>query len=213
MCVCVCDNFIVARTLSFLLNFAAFCRQWRTDPVHANPISVTWTVEKYKNGFVAWAAAAFIVLTSLPFVRRNFFNTFMYSHFAFVLFFLFGYFHTPAFAKYFFAAVIIYGIDKLLRAVWGTLPTKTLFIDTSHEGIVSLTFPKNAVVRAMGNYRPGQYVSEVVCFFFCFCVFVCVCVCVCLCILAMCWIVVKYRSHELTSWIAQPFLHPTRRCL
>ena len=99
-----------------------------------------------------------MVLTSLPFVRRRAFNTFLYSHSAFVVFFLFVYLHTSSFSNYLLAAGIIYASDKLLRAVWGMLPRSTINIDTSHEGIMSLTFPKNAAARALSNYRPGQYV-------------------------------------------------------
>lgn len=116
-------------------------------------------MEKYKNGFVAWAAGIFIVLTSIPYMRRRFFDAFLYSHFAFAVFFLFGYYHTLYFKNYFIAAVVIYGIDKLLRAVWGLLPKSTTSIDVSHKGVVKLSFPKNTIPKSLGIYQPGQYVS------------------------------------------------------
>ena len=147
--------------------FSLFCflNQWRTDPVHSNPISATWTNEKYKYGFIAWAAVAFIVLTSLPIVRRKLFNTFLYSHFAFIIFFIFSLKHSAEFKTYFVVSLVVYGLDKLIRVVSGMLPSSTIDIDVRHNGIVKLTFPKGVISQSLGTYKTGQYVS-----------FVCVCV-------------------------------------
>ena len=57
------------------------------------------------------------------------------------------------------AAVVIYGTDKVLRAVWGLLPKSTVAVDVNHRGIVKLTFPKGTIAKSLGVYQPGQYVS------------------------------------------------------
>ena len=128
--------------------------------MYDNPISATWTNDKYKDGFVAWAASAFIVITSLPVVRRRFFEAFLYSHFAFLVFFIFAYKHTSDFFAYLVAAVVVYFVDKAIRVVWGLLPKTTNDVDVSHEEIVKLTFPKGKLSQQMGRYKPGQYVRK-----------------------------------------------------
>ncbi len=109
-----------------------------------------------------------MVVTSLPYLRRRFFEVFMYSHFAFVIFFLYGYYHTPEkFAPYLYAAAALYLLDKMLRAVWGLLPRRTVTVDVGHKGVVKLEFAKDPIGRRAGRYSPGQYVSRYLLFLVC----------------------------------------------
>lgn len=119
--------------------------------------------DKYIKGFVAWCASLSMVVTSLPWVRRQHYNVFRYAHFAYVLFFVFAYLHTPAhFLPYLATGVALYAADKLLRAVAGLRPHYTTSLEC-HDGLVRLGLPKRAFARFFGLYRPGQYVRSNTC--------------------------------------------------
>ncbi len=58
-----------------------------------------------------------IMITSLEWFRRKKFEFFFYSHFAFVLFYLLGAFHSPKFVPFAIAAAAFYAFDRLLRFI------------------------------------------------------------------------------------------------
>jgi hypothetical protein len=104
-----------------------------------------------------------IVLTSLPLVRRKAFELFKYTHYVFAVFLAFGYLHTPSkFLPYLIAAVVVYGLDRLIRFAWA-LPRRTKAIDVSHKGLVKLAFQKNSAAVYLRRYDLGQFVSHNTC--------------------------------------------------
>jgi hypothetical protein len=119
----------------------------------------TWASSKYTRGFIAWIMLVFIVIMSLPFIRRRAFEVFMTTHFAFVAFFVFVYLHTPLQSwPYIAAAAVLYGIDKALRVVWGLFPRRATV--EICEDMLRIRFAKDCIAKATGLYRPGQYVRE-----------------------------------------------------
>eukprot|EP00047_Mylnosiga_fluctuans_P001098 m.212218 g.212218 ORF g.212218 m.212218 type:complete len:362 (-) comp10141_c5_seq1:55-1140(-) len=139
------------------LHMLIFWGQWATDP----DISwlVTFSTPKYVRGFIAWAALAAIVLTSLPPVRRMLFNVFYAVHFSFVVFFVFVYLHTPHEVQfYLIGAIVIYSIDKALQTVWGLLPRRAKDIEVLLSDVVKLRIPRDCIHAAVGLDRPGQYI-------------------------------------------------------
>jgi hypothetical protein len=124
------------------------------------PIGSTFTTSKYLNGFIAWSALALIVLTSLPIIRQKLFEFFRYTHYAFIVFFAFAYLHTPSeFSTFLYVIVAVYVADQVIRCVYGLLPKRTRIIDVRHKGMTRLGFDKNKIKKALGLYRPGQFVS------------------------------------------------------
>ena len=56
-------------------------------------------------------------MTSIEPIRRRIFNVFFYSHAAFVAFYVFIFMHSAAARPYVWAAIGVYGADRLLRVL------------------------------------------------------------------------------------------------
>jgi len=111
-------------------------------------------------GSVSLVAGILMFFTSLPWVRRLQWETFYWTHFLFFLFFLFAWLHNPESKWYVVGTIIVYGIDRAFRMLWGTLPVRTSVfrVKGSGGGVVQIKFPKNYIAKKMGLYEAGQYV-------------------------------------------------------
>eukprot|EP00457_Paulinella_chromatophora_P001302 gb/GEZN01001304.1/.p1 GENE.gb/GEZN01001304.1/~~gb/GEZN01001304.1/.p1 ORF type:complete len:930 (-),score=83.20 gb/GEZN01001304.1/:265-3054(-) len=68
----------------------------------------------YILGFLAFLVGIFIFLTSLDFVRRKYFESFFFSHFSIILFYILGTLHaSEIWIPYLIAALVFYIIDKM----------------------------------------------------------------------------------------------------
>jgi len=134
-----------------------FWAKWQKDPDAS--ISLTWTNRKYLYGFIGFFGGIMLVLTSLPCLRRGYFNFFMYNHYLWALiFYLFAMMHTPVkFLPKLAIIVILYGLDKLIRAVYATFPTRAKRVKVNDD-MVTLSFPKNKFAEWMKLYSVSQYV-------------------------------------------------------
>jgi len=121
-------------------------------------IGNTWTITKFKYGFLAWCCLVVSTFLSISYIRRAVFELFITSHMVFVVFLAAAYLHTKTFLPYLVTAAVFYGGDKLIRCVWGLLPKKTTSVDVSVDGIVRLRFPKNQIAKALKQYQAGQYI-------------------------------------------------------
>lgn len=63
-------------------------------------LHTTFKSQKYILGFVSWVGLVIVYLTSIGFLRRKHFNFFLASHFLFMIYFVFGTFHSEAFTPY-----------------------------------------------------------------------------------------------------------------
>jgi len=111
-------------------------------------------------GMVSLVAGVLMFFTSLPWVRRLQWETFYWTHFLFFLFFIFSWLHDDKSKWYVVASIIVYGIDRVFRLIWGTLPVRTSVfrVKGSSGGVVQIKFPKNYIAKKMGVYEAGQYV-------------------------------------------------------
>jgi hypothetical protein len=82
--------------------------------------------EKYLFGFLAFAAGLWIVVTAFDTVRRLQFEFFYWSHFAFLLWYVFSALHSPVCAIYAYVAAGIYALDRLVRFFWGLWPRRAI---------------------------------------------------------------------------------------
>jgi len=117
-------------------------------------------------GFVGWFLCVFIFVTSVSWIRRNHFEWFFYLHFLFAPYFAFGALHNKQFLPYMIAAMSVYGLDRLIRLLWGLWPAKAFLRikgkrpaggDREHT-IIQVSFPKNSLAELTGAYKVGQYV-------------------------------------------------------
>lgn len=111
-----------------------------------------------KWGFWSWFCCLFLIITSFGYFRRRHFEFFFYSHFSFVLIYLFAYWHNEACKPYVLAALVFYALDRVIRGFWGLLPMKTTLIQVKRGDIVQVRFPKHPLARKMQLYKVGQYV-------------------------------------------------------
>lgn len=109
-------------------------------------------VEKYLVGFLALAAGLWIIFTAFDMVRRLQFEFFYWSHFAFLLWYVFSALHSPVCAIYAYVAAGIYALDRLVRFFWGLWPRHAT-LTAKEGGVVFVRWPKHPLARYdVGNY-------------------------------------------------------------
>ncbi|ORY48875.1 hypothetical protein BCR33DRAFT_735090 [Rhizoclosmatium globosum] len=81
------------------------------------PAGAEWGEEGYMGacGVVATVALLIVVITSMDFFRRKWFNTFFYTHFLVFVFIAFAYFHASNCIYYILPGLLMYAIDGFIR--------------------------------------------------------------------------------------------------
>ncbi|CAG8706056.1 5333_t:CDS:2 [Ambispora leptoticha] len=108
--------------------------------------------KKYFNGFLAFMSLVVIMLTSHSVVRRFAFEVFYWSHFIFIFFVIFGILHTEWFTSFVLFGIILYIIDRFVRAFLSFRARKVISIDAIQTGVTRVVFESNFF------YEAGQYV-------------------------------------------------------
>ncbi|KAJ1540164.1 hypothetical protein HK405_011819, partial [Cladochytrium tenue] len=109
---------------------------------------------KGKKTPVAFFAFVFVLLTSLKFVRRRFYNAFYFSHFMIIVVLLFAYFHAAIMIHYSIPGIALWTIDGVLRLA-------SRFKGNVVVGIVEepARFRTMTIATARGAVcRPGHFV-------------------------------------------------------
>lgn len=133
--------------------------RWMSNDTFGGAIAYSWADPKVVWGNLGGIASAFILCTSLGFIRRNKYEIFYYLHFAFFCYYLFGSLHSPrTMAFYAIVAAGLWGLDRLVRFATGIVHQKTLSLTPKDGGIVAIRFRKNKMQEWFGAYKVGQYV-------------------------------------------------------
>ena len=93
----------------------------------------------YLTGFGAMTCALIILATSLDYVRRNYFNVFYWSHYAFVGYFALAYLHCGAARPFIMVGVGLYIVDKLLRVIWQLWPRTLVIFQNKGDSIAHVS--------------------------------------------------------------------------
>jgi predicted ferric reductase len=136
--------------VTFIIVFLHFC--WYFERFTRR--SSEWV---YWTGFAAFACGLVIVATTTDWVRRNGFNVFFWAHYSFAGFFAFAYIHVQQGRPFLMAAIGLYVLDKLLRAIWTHLPTRTIVFQPVGNQVARVRFKKNTLTAMMGKFKVGQY--------------------------------------------------------
>eukprot|EP00727_Mastigamoeba_balamuthi_P011174 m51a1_g668 hypothetical protein (1481) ;mRNA; r:246843-252444 len=112
-------------------------------------------VKRQAMGLAGLACCAVIVLVSLPVVRRKAYTTFYIMHFATIPFFVFASLHNDKFLPFAYAAVAIWGVDRVGRLLWGTMPHRVLEARLMRGDVLRLRWKRT---RLAPRGEPGQYV-------------------------------------------------------
>jgi len=96
--------------------------------------------------------------TSLDYIRRKYFNIFVYSHILAVPFYVIVSLHDNEMYPYTISAAGLYVLDYLVRAMWGSVfPTKTSFIKYKDGDIIQMKFERRLISRLLRTHKIGQY--------------------------------------------------------
>lgn len=112
---------------------------------------------EYTTGLAAGACGLCLGITSIDYFRRQFFNLFFYTHFLFVPMFVLGYMHVPGGRPFLMTAIVLYGLDRLLRALWTACPRRALVLTTKGDALAQLRIAKNPITQSLGLHKTGQY--------------------------------------------------------
>mmetsp|Transcript_19262 Transcript_19262/g.28690 ORF Transcript_19262/g.28690 Transcript_19262/m.28690 type:complete len:498 (-) Transcript_19262:62-1555(-) len=109
------------------------------------------------TGTITLACLGFLVLTSLEFIRRRFYEVFYVLHFSFIGLVIFAVLHTGKAAAAFAPGLVLWGIDILLRLL-NMRKTVQARITLLPEDMVLVEVPKNDETRTvLSKYKPGQH--------------------------------------------------------
>ena len=92
----------------------------------------------YMTGFGAMTCAVIIFITSLDYMRRNLFNVFYWSHYAFVGYLTLAYFHCSQAKPFILTGAALYVVDKILRFIWMLWPRNMLVFRNKGESIAQV---------------------------------------------------------------------------
>lgn len=110
-------------------------------------------VRENQYGIAAGVCLGFIFFSSLDYIRRAHFQVFYLSHFAFIAFYILAYSHTYAMGPYALAAVVFYGLDRVIRLLWGSIPRTTTLVQTLSPDLIKVRWDK----LTHTSYSLGQY--------------------------------------------------------
>ena len=106
----------IGRLVAFVasLHMVSYFPLW-IDLQSSGTSTITHQLLLPKNlwGLGANVALLILVVTSLEYIRRKMYNTFFYSHFSFVIFYVFGSLHSPKFVPYVYGSFALYFTDKI----------------------------------------------------------------------------------------------------
>jgi len=104
-------------------------------------------------GFLGLVAMDILFFFSVPFWRRRFYNTFLFSHIIGIIFLPIGLvFHMPPTLPWVLAAAGVYGLDYVIRAF------KTRICNATLRPIPELGMTRIEVPHLNAGWRPGQHV-------------------------------------------------------
>jgi NADPH oxidase 2 len=107
---------------------------------------------RIRVGIMAWLSLAILFTTSLPFVRRRFFEVFYYSHFLFFVFVVGALIHTTNGPEFLLPGLGLWAVDRLIR-FWYNFRSVEVKESKWNEGGVT-----KFKVEGMRSVRPGQIV-------------------------------------------------------
>jgi len=142
--------------LTVFVHMGLYWHQWQAPGaggINAN----TFDGDHNMYGWLAWFFGVILLVTSVEWMRRRKFEFFYYSHYFFVLFYVFAALHTSEFRPYLIATLFFYILDRSVRFFWGLWPVRATLIKTKVGKVIQIRFPKHPVARCAKLYKVGQY--------------------------------------------------------
>ncbi|KAJ1554058.1 hypothetical protein HK096_005180 [Nowakowskiella sp. JEL0078] len=93
----------------------------------------------YITGFISFFFLAIVIGTSLPYIRRNFFNTFYWTHFLIFLSVAAAYIHASMSIFYMIPGLILYTMDVFIRIYNSFTYTSIVSVVMEDSGLITLT--------------------------------------------------------------------------
>lgn len=101
---------------------------------------------------LAWLSGLILSITSLGYIRRNWFEFFFFSHFAYIFFFIFGILHFPPMLPIVLPGLIMFFFDRVVRRLRAN--PKNDYVDVQSQGGITRIRGRRLGIL---NYECGQY--------------------------------------------------------
>lgn len=101
---------------------------------------------------LAWLSLVVLTVTSIEYLRRNFFEAFYYSHFCFIFYYIFAISHFPPLLPFALPGLILYFFDRLIRKI-RSRPRNSDVSIVSDGSITRIKGRRYGIL----NYECGQY--------------------------------------------------------
>ncbi|RHZ89872.1 hypothetical protein Glove_9g268 [Diversispora epigaea] len=143
----------VGRTIFWLLTFHASAQIQSNYNSSKSVSNSLWGTDVYKWGFLAYLFLSITVTMANSVFRRFAFEWFYWSHFNFLFFIIFGCLHQKIFFYFTITGIVLYGIDKILRKIFGSFRTVNVTsVEAVSSGVTKIIF------RFPTYYEAGQYI-------------------------------------------------------
>lgn len=149
--------------LSFIHTLAYILNQSRCE-LQNHPFAIIHLFQPIPRTFgtLAMVFITLICALSIPFLRRNHYTFFQYSHtLSVVLFYVFTALHRPYFIPYAITSLVIFLMDKLLFYVLGKLPRYEAHIHSVDDSFIKLYFDKGTRFEFYAGQHIYMNVPEV----------------------------------------------------
>ncbi|ETV92947.1 hypothetical protein H310_12944 [Aphanomyces invadans] len=117
-----------------------------------------------KEGLMPWinffgilATSSFIVLgiTSIPFVRRHYYQVFKYTHYLFIPAVVFSIVHYYNNILWFYPAITLYIVNRIISQAHSNVPTEVVDVAALPNRVVRLVLRRSTA--ANGQFTPGAF--------------------------------------------------------
>jgi predicted ferric reductase len=111
----------------------------------------------FLTGLAAYVSGVVIFITSLNYIRRKHFNAFYFSHYSFLGFYGFAWWHVERTHPFLMMGMALYCLDKGLRMLWAGFPSLSTQFRNKGDGIAQVRFRKSRITQLLGMHKVGQY--------------------------------------------------------
>lgn len=120
--------------------------------VATDQVESSFESPRIRVGLLAWICLVIMLLTSLPIVRRRFFEVFYYSHFLFFIFVVGALYHTTNGPEFLLPGLSLWAVDRAIRFAYNFRKISTESVVYCEGDLVKLG------VSGIGAAKPGQII-------------------------------------------------------
>ena len=133
---------VIHATIHFGLNL----ERW----IDTDQVDTVFESYRIQMGFMAWIALCLILITSIDFIRRKWFEAFYYPHVLFLVFVAGAMIHASRGPEFLAPGLALWGLDRIIRLIFGFRKIKVTSVKQYPGQLTKIKF------RGLRTYAPGQ---------------------------------------------------------